>query len=309
MKPVSGLSAPQPISSTSDTFIGDRTICLSDFAVSWAVSAMLPSGEGVTEYLEGGGKSHDGRRLPLAAAPTTAGTGSEATKNAVLSCVGENGFKKSLRHDNFIPDLAVVDPELTLSCPPGITAACGMDAITQLIESFVSIKSSPLTDALAISGLSYASQSLLRAYENGEKDKTARAGMALAACLSGITLAHAGLGVIHGFGASVGGRFPVPHGVLCGNLLAPVVRQTVRKLKENGDRKTLEKFASIAGLFGKGTLADTLSELTEKLDLPRLSRYGLTEKDLPGLARMTENKNYPVPLSAGEREAALRERL
>ena len=285
-----------------------------------AISAMLPSGEPVADFVEGvGDKKHDGRKIPFIAVPTTAGTGSEATKNSVLSRVGEGGFKRSLRHDAFMPDAALVDPELTLSCPPDLTAACGMDALSQLLEAFVSVKAGPLTDALAGVGLERAGRSLVKAYENGRRDLDARADMALAAFLSGISLAHAGLGVVHGFASSVGARFNIPHGALCGTLLAESMKATMEALRQKNDRKGLEKFAKAGRIFtGKrgpdaasacSRFLDALFDLTEKLRLPRLSAFGVTEAVIPALAAATENKNNPAPLSSVEMAAVLKARL
>ncbi|MCK5197244.1 MAG: iron-containing alcohol dehydrogenase, partial [Spirochaetales bacterium] len=163
-----------------------------------AVSAMLCMSGSIVEYLEGvGTKEPTGDRKPLICVPTTSGTGSEVTKNAVITKIGKNGFKKSLRHKGYIPDIAVIDPELTSGCPVGLTVAAGLDAVTQLLESFVSSKSNSFTDNLALHGLKLAGRSLPRLVENGN-DLDARGEMAYAAYLSGITLANAGLGVVHG---------------------------------------------------------------------------------------------------------------
>ncbi len=180
-----------------------------------AISAMLPQSGSVKDFLEGREvRKHDGRKLPFIAVPTSSGTGSEATKNAVLSEVGENGFKSSLRHDNFMPDIAVIDPELMRSCPPGVTAACGLDALTQLLESWVSSKASPITDALALSGLEHVAAGFLRACEDGENDLEARGHMAYAALLSGLTLAKSpewtfNLGYQHSWDFANDGRLTV----------------------------------------------------------------------------------------------------
>jgi alcohol dehydrogenase class IV len=194
-----------------------------------AISAVMRVQGSVREYLEGtGSREHPGTKLPFIALPTTSGTGSEATKNAVISQIGKSGFKKSLRHDNFVPDIAVVDPDLTLSCPQNITAASGMDCFTQLTESFLSNKSCKYTDALAWEGLKAIKSSLIQSYVNGQ-DPEARSGMAFAALTSGICLANAGLGVVHGLASSVGVMFPVPHGVVCGTLMAQIGRASCRE--------------------------------------------------------------------------------
>ncbi len=210
-----------------------------------AISAMWSLNESVICYLEGvgDGRNHDGKKIPFIAVPTTSGTGSEATKNAVISKVGPDGFKKSLRHNNFIPDLAIIDPELMISCPVEITAWSGMDAFTQLLESYISTSSNPLTDGIAFSGMEMVSKYLISAVEDGS-NLGARSGMAYAALSSGITLANAGLGTIHGFASSIGARFKISHGLICGKLMGVSNEATLNKLlKEDPSNIAIKKYA------------------------------------------------------------------
>lgn len=284
-----------------------------------AVSAMLKYDDSVIHYLESiGAKTHDGRKVPFIAVPTTSGTGSEATKNAVLSRVGPDGFKKSLRHDKLVPDIALVDPLLTVGCPPELTAATGMDAFTQLLESFVSTAASTMTDALALSGLKSVARSLENAVKDGQNTE-ARTDMAYASMISGITLANAGLGLVHGFASAIGGLFPVPHGVACGTLMAPCMELTLRRLlQENKDHPAVSKFAETGKLFtpvtGKNDfyycefLVEKLYAMSEHLRLPRLSDYGITENDFTAIIRLTENENNPVKLSEEDFESILSKR-
>jgi len=247
--------------------------------------------------------------VPFIAVPTTSGTGSEATKNAVLSVIGENGFKNSLRHDHFIPDIAIVDPELTVGCPPNITAASGMDALCQLLESYMSDASGPMTDALALSGLDCAAASLedLCTREPFNVDK--RAKMSYAALMSGITLANAGLGVVHGFASSIGGLFDIPHGVLCGTMLPEAVHISIQEAFKDKQANgwMIRKFATVGELFCGmvskddektcAALSDYLFRLKQTLKLPGLSRFGVTKTDAERIAAKTSNKNNPVKLT------------
>jgi len=287
-----------------------------------AISGMLPCGGSVCSYLEGvGDREHSGRKLPFIAVPTTAGTGSEATKNAVLSRVGPEGFKRSLRHDHFVPELAVIDPELALSCPPETTAACGMDALCQLLESYISTQASPMTDSLAFDGLRRAAKGLTPACTRGASDLEARASMAYASFVSGISLANAGLGIVHGFAAPIGGLFPIPHGVVCGSLLAPAVEVTLEKLRSRGPEHApvLEKLAAAGSLLAArrpgdaagdcDALVDALYELTEELAIPRLSHYGVTASDCDRIIEHTGSKNNPVPLDSREMRRILLKRI
>ncbi|UCH15418.1 MAG: iron-containing alcohol dehydrogenase [Bacteroidales bacterium] len=276
-----------------------------------AVSAMILSGEGVKDYLEGvGTKVHSGIKLPFIAVPTTSGTGSETTNNAVISEIGEKGFKKSLRHDNFIPDYAIVDPELTLSCDPEITAASGMDAFSQLLESYLSDKASIFTDSLAVEGLRCISMCLLKAYKDGNYIE-ARTGMAYAAMVSGITLSNAGLGVVHGFASALGGYTEIPHGIVCGTLMGSANRKNVDVLcKEHKIKNALIKYGIAGKMFidnkGKSdeyyarAFADHIEELITILKLPRLGDFGIKTEHADKIVDSTSLKNNPVSLSRAD---------
>ncbi len=276
-----------------------------------AISAMLPlhGKVSVRDFLEGiGTQTHPGCKVPFIAVPTTAGTGAEASKNAVISEVGPNGFKKSLRHDNFIPDRIILDPELHLSCPRAVTAACGMDALTQLIESYVSPRATPMTDALAWSGLEAASANLWRACHDGARDLAARGQMAYAAFCSGVTLAHAGLGVVHGLAGPIGGMFDAPHGAVCGTLLAAATRANIDWLQEYDPHSTaLSKYQRLGRLFGDATLEgtdatdtliDQLETWTLQLEMPMLSLFGIKADHAAGLVQsggLKDNSCKAVP--------------
>ena len=285
-----------------------------------AISAMLKHEEGVKNYLEGvGDKQPHGSKVPFIAIPTTSGTGSEATKNAVLSEVGPSGYKKSLRHENFVPDVAIVDPELMLSCPPELTASSGMDAFTQLLEAYVSTKSSGMSDALAWEGLQYVAKGLEMAYDQGS-NLEARSYMAYAALLSGISLANAGLGMVHGFASSVGARVDIPHGSLCGTLMGVANRITLKKLLDSDPySEVVKKYAGVGKLFSEEenrygiyyaqALIDKIEDLVHKFDLPGLSQFGLKDTDIPVIVQHTSPKNHPIPLTQGEMESILRHRI
>ncbi|MFA5141179.1 MAG: iron-containing alcohol dehydrogenase [Elusimicrobiota bacterium] len=278
-----------------------------------AVAAMLTVEGGVQDYLEGvGTRKHPGTRLPLIAAPTTAGTGSEATKNAVLRKVGQGGFKKSLRHDRFIPDVALLDPELAVGCPPDITAACGMDAFVQLMEAYLSPKCSLPVEALVWSGLVLLKENLPAVCGPGAADARARGAMAYASLMSGIGLANAGLGVVHGLAGPIGGRFRAPHGAVCGILAAPAIEANVRALKAQGERgePALEKYASLGRLLSDKkrlgreaafvSLVDTVEGWTRSLGIGSLDRYGIRAEDVDGIVADSDCKDNPVPLGKEE---------
>ncbi len=284
-----------------------------------AVSAMIPVEGNITQYLEGvGDREHPGTKIPFIAMPTTSGTGSEMTKNAVISEVGEHGFKKSLRHKNFIPEIAIIDPEMMLSCPAGLTAASGMDAFTQLLESYVSRQANPMTDALALQGLKQIKNYLLRAFLEGDNNLEARSGMALAAMFSGITLAHAGLGLVHGFASPLGAYFDIPHGVVCGTLMAPVFAYTIENLIEQPDHPAIHKLVIVSKVFADfkyktdkeylQAFKEKLIHITNLLELPRLSDYGFKEEAIPMIISKTSHKSHPVKLSDSQMEEILRSR-
>ncbi len=285
-----------------------------------AVSAMIPVEGNITQYLEGvGDREHPGTKIPFIAMPTTSGTGSEMTKNAVISEVGEHGFKKSLRHKNFIPEIAIIDPEMMLSCPAGLTAASGMDAFTQLLESYVSRQANPMTDALALQGLKQIKNYLLRAFLEGDNNLEARSGMALAATFSGITLAHAGLGLVHGFASPLGAYFDIPHGVVCGTLMAPVFAYTIENLIEQPDHPAIHKLVIVSKVFADfkyktdkeylQAFKEKLIHITNLLEVPGLSDYGFKEEAIPMIISKTSHKSHPVKLSDSQMEETLRSRI
>jgi len=286
-----------------------------------AVAAMQCHAGSVAEYLEGvGDKTPGGNRVPLSAIPTTSGTGSEATKNAVISRVGSGGYKKSLRHEGFIPDLAVLDPEVVLHCPAEITAAAGMDALTQLLEAFVSTKASPFTDALAADGLRRAAWALPEVIRDGAS-VTARSQMAYAAYISGVCLANAGLGVVHGAASPAGALRKIPHGVVCGTLLPSATEVIISALLKGGtsDRTGLEKYSAAAVvLTGRdrgtpelncGALVELLYQWADDFGMPGLSDYGFTLQDLERISSQSSLKATPVDLDREEIYQILKKRL
>ena len=285
-----------------------------------AISAMIPVEGSIRDYLEGvGEKNHPGLKIPFIAMPTTSGTGSEVTKNAVISEVGEEGFKKSLRHDNFIPELAIIDPEMMLSCPAKLTAASGMDAFSQLLESYLSTKANAMTDALALQGLKQIKKYLLRAFLEGEKNLEARSGMALAAMFSGITLAHAGLGLVHGFASPLGGFYNIPHGVACGSLMAPVFATTIDNLLNQPEHPAIKKLIIISKVFADfkykqdmeylQAFKEKLIHITSLLEMPLLSDYGLKEEGIQKVVDCTSHKYHPVKLTNEQMVNALKVRI
>jgi alcohol dehydrogenase len=285
-----------------------------------AIAGLLPHGHSVMEHLEGVGpqRPYSGPSTPLILVPTTAGTGSEATKNAVLSRQGVGGFKKSFRDEQLVARVAIVDPELLASCPPEVVAADGMDAFTQLLESYVSTKANPLTDALAWSGIQAFHDGFFAAWRGGA-DEEARAGrsrMAYAALLSGICLAQTGLGSVHGLASPLGAYFPISHGVCCGTLVAEATRINIRALREHSPtHAALAKYAAVGALLaesapginedGADRLVGLLSDWTERLGLPRLSAYGMSADDVPRVVAESRGSSMKTnPIVLGDTEIA-----
>ncbi len=293
-----------------------------------AIAGLLQVKRSVMDYLEGVGPElpYQGPAIPFIAVPTTAGTGSEATKNAVLSVHGEQGFKKSFRHEKLVAEYAIVDPELLTSCPPNVIAANGMDALTQLLESYVSTRSNAFTDGLAISGLQAARDALIPLYQqNGQnkQSKDYREKMAYAALISGITLAQVGLGSVHGLASPLGAFYPIPHGVVCGTLVASATEVNIQSmLQREPENKALAKYVQVAELLSEkhfnepkiayGALVDLLAKWTKELDLPRLSHYGLKETGLDQVianCRGSSMKTNPIVLTDDEIRQILVDRL
>jgi alcohol dehydrogenase class IV len=284
-------------------------------AAKATAAAVMHEGS-IRDYLEGvGAKKPTGKRLPLIACPTTAGTGTEATKNASLRELGPNGFKKSLRHDGFVPDIALIDPELATGVPRRVTAASGLDAITQNMEAYISTKATPFTDALAVSGLEAAGRGFLRALDDGS-NVAARAEMAWCAHTSGISLANAGLGLVHGVAGPAGAMHDIPHGVACGLLLPHVTRATIARLEEEGDGDSVLARYARAGVALSGEdrgsvkqncdlLLATLERLAEAAELPGLGAYDFTRAELKPLAEASGMKQQPVAFEPAEVEEIL----
>ena len=281
-----------------------------------AVAALLTNGGDPLDYIEviGQGRKITKPSAPFIAIPTTAGAGSEVTRNAVLASP-EHRVKASLRSPLMLPRLAIVDPELTLDLPPEITAATGLDALTQLIEPYVSIRANPMTDMFCLEGIRRAARSLLKAYDNGA-DIGARTDMAFAALLGGLALANAGLGAVHGFAAPVGGMFPAPHGAVCAALLPHVMEANIRALREREpEHPSLERYRTVARLLTGDEAASAedgiewVRAAVRKLRIPPLGAYGLTPDDAGAVAekaaRASSMKGNPIVFTQAELSAIL----
>jgi alcohol dehydrogenase class IV len=272
-----------------------------------AVSGLLANEGDLLDYLEviGGGRELEHPAAGCIAVPTTAGTGSEVTKNAVIASP-EHRVKVSLRHGSMIPDLALVDPQLTLSAPPEVTAASGLDALTQLIEPFVSAMANPATDALCREGLVRAARSLRAAWSDGE-DLPAREDMCVASLFSGLALANAKLGAVHGIAGPFGGMFPgAPHGAVCARLLPAVCAVNLEALAAAGlDAGRFEETARLLTASPGAAAADGvrwIEELCAELEVPGLAGYGFGESDFEALAeraaRASSMRGNPVELGS-----------
>jgi alcohol dehydrogenase class IV len=285
-----------------------------------AIAALLTNSGDLLDYLEVVGRSQPLAHpsAPCIAIPTTAGTGSEVTRNAVLTSPAHR-VKVSLRSPHLLPRLALVDPTLTHSLPPALTAATGLDALTQLIEPYGSPRANPLTDALCVDGIRRSARSLRRAWDDGA-DARAREDLALASLCGGLALANAGLGAVHGFANPVGGLFAAPHGAICGALLAPVMAANLAALQARAPLDpALRRYEEVARLLtgrAHATAADGVTwirELVATLEIPRLATYGVTTATVPEIvtaaARASSMKANPVALTATELAAILAEAI
>jgi alcohol dehydrogenase class IV len=276
-----------------------------------AVAALLTNPGDPLDYLEviGGGQTLGHAAAPFIAIPTTAGTGSEVTRNAVLGSP-EHGVKASLRGAGMLPRLAVVDPELSLHLPRAITASTGLDALTQLIEPYVSVRANRMTDLFCVEGMRRATRALPRVCAD-KRDREARADMAWASLLGGLALANAGLGAVHGFAAPIGGRWAAPHGAVCAALLPHAMEINVRALRSRapaGD--ALRRYDEVARLIAgepHATASDGvrwIAELCRNLDIPPLRTYGVSQADVADLAaqaaRANSMKGNPIALTEEE---------
>jgi alcohol dehydrogenase class IV len=276
-----------------------------------AVAMLLANGGDPLDYLEvvGAGRPVTRPSVPYVAVPTTAGTGAEVTANAVLASP-EHGLKASLRSPFMLPRVALVDPLLTVGCPPPVTASSGLDALTQCLEPLVSVRANPVTDSLAREGLRRAGTGLRRAYADGS-DVAARTDMALCALAGGMALANAKLGTVHGFAGVVGGMVDVPHGLACAAFLVPVVEANLRALRERRpDSPALGRYAEAARLLTgdpSASIVDGLDWLRETVTRLRVSPVGLepgqADPVVARVARASSTQGNPVVLTDEELHA------
>ena len=285
-----------------------------------AIAAMLTNEGELLDYLEviGRGKALVRASAPFIAIPTTAGTGSEVTRNAVLASP-EHGVKVSLRSPLMLPRIALVDPELTYDLPPAVTASTGLDALTQVIEPYVCSRPNPMTDAVCVEGMRRAARSLRAAVQDG-RNAAAREDMAVASLFGGLALANAGLGAAHGFAGPIGGVFPAPHGAVCAALLPHVMEINLRALRERQPRsEALPRFEEVArvvtGRLGATAEAgvEWVRDLVRDLKVPTLGRYGLKEAHVPELVQKASQassmKANPIVLTSEELTELLKRAL
>jgi alcohol dehydrogenase class IV len=281
-----------------------------------AIATIATNGGEPLDFLEvvGKGRAITARPLPFIAMPTTAGTGSEVTRNAVLGST-EHGVKASLRSPLMLPRVAVVDAELTYGLPPAITAYTGLDALTQLIEPYVSSRANPLVDAICVEGMRHVAGALRRAYHDGA-DRDARRDMALASLLGGLALANAGLGVVHGFASPLGGQWKAPHGALCAAILPHGMAANAAALRARApEHPALKRYTAIARLLTGRSDArlddgiDWVRALCTELNTQALRAWGIGEPDLPAVvekaARASSMQANPLPLTTEELTAVL----
>jgi alcohol dehydrogenase class IV len=285
-----------------------------------AIAAMATNPGDPLDYLEVIGKGQPILRqpLPFIAVPTTAGTGSEVTRNAVLGSP-EHGVKASLRSAMMLAKVAIVDPDLTRDLPPALTASTGLDALTQLIEPFVSPRANPMTDAFCRDGMKRAGAFLELAYTDGHNAQ-ARENMSLASLLGGLALANAGLGVVHGFAAPIGGMFDAPHGAVCAAVLPHGMRANIQALRGRApEHPSFKRYQEVAQLLTKNCEATAedgaawVAQLCQRLSIQPLGAYGVTERHIPDLvekaARASSMKANPIVLTPAELTRILEQAL
>jgi len=285
-----------------------------------AIAALLANGGEPLDYLEviGKGEPITQRSVPYIAVPTTAGTGAEVTRNAVLASP-EHRVKVSLRSPLMLPHVALVDPLLTHSMPPAVTASTGLDALTQVLEPYVSHLAQALTDTVCREGMARAARSLRRAFDDGT-DAEARLDMALASLFGGLALANAKLGAVHGFAGVLGGMYGAPHGVICGRLLPFVAAANVRALQDRDrDNPALARYDEIARILTghHAAVADNgiawIQELGQALELPGLATYGMSPADFPAIiaksSRSSSMRGNPIALTPAELAHVLEQAL
>ncbi len=289
-----------------------------------AIAGLLRTGTELMDHLEGVGRGlpYPGPAVPVVAVPTTAGTGSEATRNAVITRRGQGGYKRSFRDESMVPADAVIDPDLLASASRPLIAANGLDALTQLLEAYTSQRATPFTDALALEGLLAVRDGLLTWYAApmGPEAAAARGRMAYAALLSGICLANAGLGAVHGFASPLGAQLPIPHGMACGAVLWQVIEMNLEALhKRAPGSAALHKYATAGRILAnlepdtddaaaQRALIATLRSWVEQLAVPTLGSFGMTADHIPLVVADSPGSSMrtnPVGLTEGELTAIL----
>lgn len=319
---ITGVSFPvsgEPATRTVQHGVGIAHVNGCDFVIGFgggsaidcakAIAALLANGEDLLDYLEiiGCGKPLLQPSVPCIAIPTTAGTGAEVTRNAVLASP-EHRVKVSMRSPFMTPRVAIVDPELTLTLPPAVTAHTGLDALTQIIEPLVCNRSTPMTDALCRDGIFRVARSLRTAYSDG-KNLAAREDMSVASLFGGLALANAGLGAVHGFAGPIGGMFDAPHGAVCAALLPHVMECNIQALRQRAPEK-MSRYDEVARLLTSDQNARAqdgvqwVQALTKDLAIPGLSAYGIKPSDIDKLVEKAQNassmKPNPIPLTREE---------
>ena len=276
-----------------------------------ATAAVLTNGGELIDYLEvvGKGKIVNNRCAPLVAIPTTAGTGSEVTRNAVIT-IPDKRVKVSMRSNLILPWVVIVDPRLTLSIPPQVTASTGMDAFIQVIEPYVSSRANLMTDILCLEGISKAAAFLRRVYYHGD-DLEARTNMCFVSLMGGLALANAGLGAVHGIASVIGGMYPAPHGEVCASLLTAVMRANISALmSRTPESRVIQRYERIAHLVtgnSKASFSDGIEwfiKLCQDLEIPRLKRLGVKKDEFPQIvisSKLSSSiKSNPIELTDSE---------